>query len=256
MMNSLELKDHLSILGLDPAEAAQFLDVSARTLRRWLDGEEVPGPAEAALRAWRKLHERNLPWKPDEVAFFQDDQELERHRRHAEQMAALIAHVKARGGPKAPWSVDLVRNSAAFGNYEVGFYNLQLGGFSLSNYRRKDAPPDLAHDRPFLEDAAYCIDQALAKARESGPALKAVADYTRKHSSISVTDGPRMLTPAQRTRRRQEIEALAQQIDDLAAAAVEGKAEYAQFEDILGKLHLAGFFPEMSLISAVAKAMV
>ena len=42
----------------------------------------------------------------------------------------------------------------------------------------------------------------------------------------------------------------------MAAAAAEGRAEYAQFEDILGKLHLAGFFPEISLISAVAKAMV
>ncbi len=255
-MNPLELKDHLSTLGLDPAEAAQFLDVSARTLRRWLDGEEVPGPAEATLRAWRKLHERNLAWKPNAVAVFEDDQELERHRRHVQETVALIAHVKARGGPQAPWNVDLARNSAAFGNYEVGFYKLQLGGFSLSTYRRKDAPPDPAHDRPFLEDAAYCIDQAFAKASESGPALKAVADYTRKHSSIFVTDGPRMLPPAQRTRRRQEIEALADQIDELAAAAAEGKAEYTQFEDILGKLHLAGFFPEMSLISAVAKAMV
>ena len=255
-MNEIELKDHLSTLGLDPDEAAQFLDISVRTLRRWLDGEEVPGPAEAALRAWRKLHERNIAWKPNAVAVFEDDQELERHRRHAREMAALIARVKARGGPKDPWKVNLVKNSATFGNYEVGFYNLQLGGFSLSNYRRKDAAPDPAHDRPFLEDAAYCIDKAFAKARKSGPALKAVADYTRKHSSISVTDGPRMLTPAQRTRRRQEIEALANKIDELATAAAEGKAEYAQFEDLLSKLHSAGFFPEMSLISAVAKAMV
>ena len=93
------------------------------------------------------------------------------------------------------------------------------------------------------------------KARASVPTLKAVAQYTRQHSSGFVTDGPRRLTPDQRAQRQQKIEALADKLDELAAAAGNGKASYAQFESILNKLHALGFFPEISLISAVAKAM-
>ncbi len=36
---------------------------------------------------------------------------------------------------------------------------------------------------------------------------------------------------------------------------VEAGNGYAQFESILNKLHTLGFYPEISLISAVAKAM-
>jgi hypothetical protein len=36
----------------------------------------------------------------------------------------------------------------------------------------------------------------------------------------------------------------------------EGRASYAQFEALLSDLHKNGFFPEISLISAVAHAMV
>jgi hypothetical protein len=59
---------------------------------------------------------------------------------------------------------------------------------------------------PDIEDAAFCIAHAFAKARISpaalkavadytrkGASLKAVADYTRKHSTIFVVDGPNLL---------------------------------------------------------------
>jgi hypothetical protein len=257
MMTANELTTHLTHLKLDPAEASQLLGVSTRTLRRWLDGEEVPGPAEAALRAWHSLNARNLPWKPDSTSIFDDDRDqIERQNRHAKEMAALIDRVEARRGPANPWSVDLPKNAATFGPFEVGFYNLRNGGFSLSTYRRKDAAPNPAHDMPYLEDAAYCISQAFSKARAGSAALRAVAEYTRKHSSLFVVDGPSLLSPAQRKRRTQDIEAQADKIDELAAAAAEGKATYLQFEEILSKLHSAGFYPEVELISATAKAMV
>ena len=60
MMASGELQEHLTLLGLDQLQAAQLLSVTPRTLRRWLAGEEVPGPVEQAFRAWRRLHERNM----------------------------------------------------------------------------------------------------------------------------------------------------------------------------------------------------
>jgi hypothetical protein len=256
MMTAMELGQYLTHLKLDQPEASQLLGVNPRTLRRWLEGEEVPGLAEAALRAWRALHDRNLPWKPDSVSLFKDDQnQIELHRLHTIEMAEVYKRVEARGGPAHPWSVDLSKNSATFGPFEVGFYNLASGGFSVSSYRRLDGPPDSARDMPFLEEAAYSISKAFEKARASVPALKAVAQYTRKHSSAFVTDGPRRLTADQRAGRQQKIEALADKLDELAGAAGSGKASYAEFENILNKLHALGFYPEISLISAVAKSM-
>ncbi len=257
MMTAIELNEHLSALQVSPPEAAQLLGVSSRTLRRWLEGEDVPGPAEAALRAWRVLADRQLPWKPDSMSIFEDNQDqIARHRRHAEEMAAVLKRVEARGGPKNPWTVDISKRSATFGHFEVGFYDLQGGGFSLSTYRRQDVPPDLARDLPDIEDAAYCIASAFTRARTSSAALKAVADYTREHSSIFVVDGSKLLDRSEKASRQKAIESVADKIDGLAAAASESRAKYQEFESLLGELHAAGFYPLMSLISDVAHAMV
>ena len=256
-MTIVELNEHLSFLKLQPPEAAQLLGVSPRTLRRYLEGEDVPGPIEAALRAWRALEERHLPWKPDSVSIASDDQDqIERHRKHAEEFAALLKRVEERGGPKNPWTVDFSKSTANFGHLEVGFYKLQNEGFSLSTYRRKDKAPDLARDMPDIEDAAYCIAAAFAKARASAAALKAVAAYTRENSSAFVVDGAKRLDQLEKGRRRKWIESRADKIDDLAAAASNGRGRYEDFEGLLRELHTAGFYPTMSLISAVAHAMV
>jgi len=258
-MNVTELGNTLSFLGLDQAEAAQLLGVAPRTLRRWLlEGEEIPGPAIAALRAWRAMHVRNLNWKPDMQSLFDDDQDqIARHRRHMVVLDEAMARVEQRGGPQARWVVDLAKNSAICGPYEVSFYRLKSdGGFSLASYRRRDdIPADIEKDRPFLEDAAFCIGKSIVRAQRAVPALKEAARYTRENSDAFVTDGPKSLTPIQKAKRKEEIEALADKIDELAAEASTNKGSYAQFEAILAKLHTAGFFLTMPLVSAVAKAM-
>ena len=43
MMTPKELEEHLAHLKLDQAEASQLLGINPRTLRRWFEGEEVPG---------------------------------------------------------------------------------------------------------------------------------------------------------------------------------------------------------------------
>lgn len=252
MMSSHELTQHLSILRLSPAEAAQLLGVSPRTLRRWIEGEDVPGPAEAALRAWRLLDDRNLAWQPDSVSLLENDKDqIARHRQHAKELAALVKRVDARGGPKNPWTVDLVKGKATFGHYEIGFYKMLSEGFSLSTYRRKDTAPDVVRDGAEIEDAAFCISKAFGRARACSIALRAVATYTREHASLSAQDRAK---PANLPERQRAIVALAQKIDELATSASEGRAKYEQFEVILGQLHAVGFFPAMSLISAVAHA--
>ncbi|GGI27398.1 MULTISPECIES: helix-turn-helix domain-containing protein [Bradyrhizobium] len=256
-MTSIELTEILTFLGLDLAEAAQLLGVSTRTLRRWMEGEEIPGPAQAALRAWHQLHARHLAWKPDAISIFENDQaQLERARLHAREVSGLIKAVEARGGPQNPWSVNIAKGVATFGPFEIGFYNLQNGSFSLSGYRRKDSSPDLVRDRPYLEDAAYSISMAFSKAGESEIALDNVAEYVRKHSAAFVVDGPQRLSPADSKRRQRDIELLAGKIDELAKLAAKGSANHLQFEELLHQLHELGFFPTIDLVSAVAKAMV
>jgi hypothetical protein len=250
-------EDTLTYLGLDHAEAAKLLGVSTRTLRRWLEGEEIPGPAQAALRAWRALHARHLAWKPDAISIFEDDQaQLARAREHAQEIAHLIKVVEERGGIRDPWSVSMAKCLATFGPFEVGFYKLANGSFSFSSYRRLDGRPDLERDRPYLEDAAYAIMRAFSRIAAAQPALRRVADYVRQHSSLFVTDGPASLPAAERKRREREIEAVANKIDELAASLHGNSAEYLQFEELLRQLHLLGFFPTIELVSDVARAML
>lgn len=95
----------------------------------------MPGPPEAALRARRTLADPHLPWKPDSISIFENDQDqITRHRQHTKEQAALIKRVEARGGAGNPWTGNLEKCSATFGHFEVGGYKLQSTGFSLSNY--------------------------------------------------------------------------------------------------------------------------
>lgn len=321
-----ELQQILLRLGLSQTEAAQLLGVAPRTVRRWLEGEEVPGPAAQALRAWIRLHERNLPWRPDSALIAEDDQDqIARHRMHAINFSEILARVEARGGPRLPWKVDRQRSLATLGPIEVSYYTLLNGGFSLATYTRRDGDPDVQRDWELIEDAMFCIAKALqpgpvtlvyhdrpwrngtvqqrfeefastneaiqracasigsanfhdpfiiagdpgeplldkhelrreCERRKNGAmALRAVAEYVARNSAMSVTSGPRMLGPAQAAEKKQRIEALAMEIDSLAAAAELGLAGYRQFDAILGNLHKLGFFPETSLVSEVAHAFL
>jgi hypothetical protein len=190
-MTPQDLIAHLDFLRLTQTEAAQLLGVSARTLRRWLEGGEIPGPAEAALRAWRRLAERNLPWRSDSVSIVEDDQDqIARHRAHAIDLSAMLDRVEARGGARLPWEVDLQDAHATLGAMEVSFYRLLNGGFSLGTYTRRDGDPDVRRDWEFIEDAAYCIAQALKKGPAFGPVVLAWYNVPWKQGVQQVMERP------------------------------------------------------------------
>jgi transcriptional regulator with XRE-family HTH domain len=259
MMSTQELEEHLTRLRLSQTEAAQLLGVSPRTVRRWLEGEVVSGPAEAALRAWRRLDKQLLAWRPDSVTIEQNDAEgIARHREHAMGLDDVLRRVKARGGPRHSWIVDLPESTATLGAMHVSFYKLQNGGFSCSVYSRRDMHPDLERDREELEDAMVCIAQAFAKARERAEALRAVAMAVRSNSHIFGSYGPFMPDLAARQERQQLIEGLADAIDRLATDAEEGRATtYREFAAIHRQLSEAGYSPPpRAMISAVAQSYV
>ena len=101
------------------------------------------------------------------------------YRQHAINLASLIQKVQTRGGPAAPWRVDLKKRQATLGPVRVSFYPLGNGGFSPASYSRSDNFPDLERDWTLLEDAFACISNAIAKA---GP------DWARPDVGICASD--------------------------------------------------------------------
>lgn len=174
-------------LNLSPAEAAQLLSVNQRTVRRWLDGEEISGPTEQAVRAWIRLHDRHLPWRPDSTSIIENDQDqIVRHRSHAITLDDLLSRVEARGGARLPWNVDWDRGHATLGPMEVSFYKLLNGGFSLGTYTRKDGYPDVERDIEIIEDAAFCVANALKKKNpDFGPVTLFIYDGPAKNRIAS-----------------------------------------------------------------------
>lgn len=261
MMTGQEIQEHLRALGLTQAESAQLLGVSARTMTRWCTGgEEVPGPAEAALRAWRRLEQRHLAWRPDSVSIVEDDAEqIASLRQEAINLDDVLSRVEARGGPKLPWVVNFAESEAALGRIYVSFYKLRNGGFSLGVYSRRDGVhPDLQRDWPLIEDAIFCIAQEFERLRSRAAALNAIAADIRSKSHIFGQHGPRLLDQEERAERKQAIEARADRISVLAERAAEGvPTSYREFNAILSELTGLGYSPpERSLISTVARSYV
>ena len=117
----------------------------------------MPGPAEQALRAWYRLDRLGLAWRPDGLPLGEDEidemaTQIALYRRHTIDLDALLRIVAARGGPAAPWDVDLEARVATLGPMRVGFYRLPNGGFSPSTYRRSDTSPDLKRDAHLLQE--------------------------------------------------------------------------------------------------------
>lgn len=187
VMTKNEFSQSLLRLNLSPPEAAQILSVTPRTIRRWLDDEEISGPAEQAIRAWIRLHDRHLPWRPDSVSVIENDQDqIERHRLHTVNFDAILSRVERRGSGRLPWVVDWDQGRATLGPMEVGFYKLPDGGFSLSTYRRSDGDPDVNRDAELIEEAIYCIAQVMKKQNpEFGPVTLVVHEDPVKGRTAS-----------------------------------------------------------------------
>jgi hypothetical protein len=168
-MNTLDLKEHLSILKLSSADLARLLDVSERTIHRWLSGDvAMPGAATRALEAWHLLENAGLPWRPDGVPLL---------RAHAGANASMVLPIRsertikdiiesvyARGGPNTPWVVRLDQRQACLEHAWIKYKPLSNCSFIPLSFGRTDRAPDLTRDFGLIEEGYACIALALSKA--------------------------------------------------------------------------------------------
>jgi hypothetical protein len=77
----------------------------------------------------------------------------------------VLKRVAARGGPVAPWTVDLKKRSATLAGVMVVYFHPSPDGhFSPAWYGRIDRAPNQARDLPLVEDAMACIAEEIAHA--------------------------------------------------------------------------------------------
>ncbi len=165
-MDSNEFRSALNRLGLSQLEAARLLGVKSRTIQRWVAGSPPVGePAAQALRAWCRLAEHGLAWRPDaEPIDAEDLGSLARRRQQAIGLEGMIKRVAARGGPKKRWRINLKRRRAMAGPISVMFNTLANGGFCPASYRRLDRSADRAEDSALIEEAIVSFAAAVAAA--------------------------------------------------------------------------------------------
>jgi len=176
MTEQKALDEILKSLGLSEVDAAEFLGVSVRTVKRWRQAtEEIPGPALRALEACVRLHRHGLSWRPSEAELAEIPPSevsdyVGLHRAHVLDLDGILQRVDARGGPSRSWSVDPTSGTANLGALTITFYHLRSGSFSPSTYSRTDGvAPDLVRDRALIEDGIASIAAAFRLSPSPAP---------------------------------------------------------------------------------------
>ncbi len=95
--------------------------------------------------------------------------------------------------------------------------------------------------KPLLDK--HDLRRECERRRDGASALKAIADYVQRLSSLFARDGAKLWSLEQAAKQQQRIEEVAAKIAALADPAAKGTATYDQFEPLLGELHKLGFFP-------------
>ena len=200
LVDSSEFRSSLNRLGLSQLEAARLLGVKSRTIQRWVAGSPPVGePAAQALRAWCRLAEHGIAWRPDAAPIDDEDPGmLARRRQQAIGLDGMIKRVAARGGPKKRWRINLKRRRAMAGPICVMFNTLANGGFCPASYRHLDGPIDQsgarAGDHAMIEEAIVCFAAAVAAAGPNWANEEAEAPPApRRPSTRFIQDGA--LTP-------------------------------------------------------------
>ena len=181
-MNAQEFRDGLARLGLSQGEAARLLGVKLRTVQRWAAGRPLVGePAAQALRAWRRLAEQGIAWRPDsEPVEVEDPIAVAEHRRAALGLAVLLHPASSqRGGWRRRWRINVERHRATSPAMVVHFNRLADGSFLPASYRRLGGPGESPGDRLLLEEATAAFLEAAARLEAVSSAAVRAAEPAR-----------------------------------------------------------------------------
>ena len=186
-MNAQEFRDGLARLGLSQAEAARLLGVKLRTVQRWAAGRPLVGePAAQALRAWRRLAEQGIAWRPDsEPVEVEDPVAVAEHRRAALGLEVLLHPVSGqRGGWRRRWRINIERRRATSPAMVVHFYRLADGSFLPASYRRLGGLGEAPGDRLLLEEATAAFLEAAVRVEAISGAPSHAAEPVRHLSQL------------------------------------------------------------------------
>lgn len=87
-------------------------------------------------------------------------------------------------------------------------------------------------------------------------ALLELAQYMETNSDIFVTDGPKLLDPAERDERKRKIISLSYELKRLGDTVSQGNIRYRDVDRLLQDLRQLGSFGTNALVSNVARAFV
>jgi transcriptional regulator with XRE-family HTH domain len=191
-VDSKEFRSALGRLGLSQLEAAKLLGVKSRTIQRWVAGSPPVGePAAQALRAWCKLAEHGISWRPDSAPIdIEDPAAVAWRRQQAIGLEGMAKRVAARGGPKRRWRINLKRRRATAGDVSVMFNTLANGGFCPASYRRPDGLADPVGAAALIEEATLSFAAAVAAAGSNWAAVEdAIEPVSRRPAVGPFEDG-------------------------------------------------------------------
>jgi hypothetical protein len=184
-MKAQEFRDSLATLGLSQAEAARLLGVKLRTVQRWAAGRPLVGePAAQALRAWRRLAEQGIAWRPDsDPVEVEDPLAVAAHRRAALGLAVLLRPISGQRGWRRRWRINIERRRATSSAMVVHFNRLGDGSFLPASYRRLGEPGETFADRLLLEEATAAFLEVAARSEVASEvaAARATELARRRH---------------------------------------------------------------------------
>jgi hypothetical protein len=100
----------------------------------------------------------------------------------------------------------------------------------------------------------YRVEQPYYQ--QCASALKKLAQNVEDNARSFVRHGPKLPDQSEIDAKQNLINALANELRDLAAVVPYGQTSYEKFDAILHKLHALGVFPDDGLVSEVARAFV
>jgi len=192
-MNALDFRDSLAQLGLSQAEAARLLGVELRTVQRWAAGRPVVGePAAQALRAWCRLAERGIAWRPDgDPVETEDLIALAGRRRAALGLTQIPRQDGGKRGGGRRWRINIDRCRATSTAMVVHFNRLADGSFLPASYRRLDGPAQISRDQPLLAEAvAVFLAAAAGMATPGAEPARGPAPASPRHGALEEASVP------------------------------------------------------------------